>query len=38
MNITLDQIKEAISLGYPVEVVINGEYYTLTIEEICKFI
>lgn len=33
MNITLEQIKEAISAGYPVEVVINGEYYTLKIEK-----
>ena len=31
MDITLEQIKEAILLGYPVEVVINGEYYTFKI-------
>ena len=28
MEITIDQIKEAIKSGFSVTVVINGEYYT----------
>lgn len=27
MNITLEQIQEAIKHGYPVTVIINGQYY-----------
>ena len=30
MNITLEQIQEAIKSGYPVTVIINGEYYDFT--------
>lgn len=33
MNITLEQIQEAIEHGYPVTVVINGQYYEFTGEE-----
>lgn len=31
--ITIEQIREAIKYGYPVMVVINGEYYDLEMEE-----
>lgn len=33
MEITIQQIKEALAAGYPVEVLINGEYYTFKIEK-----
>lgn len=29
MNITLEQIQAAINAGYPIYVVVNGEYYEL---------
>lgn len=33
MDITLEQIQEAIAHGYPVTVIINGEYYNFAGEE-----
>jgi hypothetical protein len=32
MEITTEQILEAIQAGYPVTVIINGEYYTYKAE------
>ena len=33
MEITTEQILEAIKAGYPVTVIINGEYYTYKAEK-----
>lgn len=33
MNISIDQIKEAIAAGYEACIIINGEYYTIKDDE-----
>ena len=33
MDLTIEQIKEAIKAGYPVTIIINGEYYGFKDEE-----
>ena len=33
MDLTIEQIREAIKAGYPVTIIINGEYYNFTGED-----
>lgn len=33
MNISIDQIKEAIAAGYKADIIINGEHYTIKDDE-----
>ena len=34
MIITIEQIKQAITVGYPVYIVINGQYYEIDLKEV----